>query len=165
MTEEHTDPPAPDDEDAPPEGEPFDVERAKAKIAKANSEAASLRKRLKELEARAAKADEYEQAQKSEAEKLADRIAVAEKAAADAERRAMLAEVRVQRPDLNATQVARLHGGDIEALVADAVEVYGEPVGSTSAPKRRPSELRPGAVNGAEPDPDFDAVVDRVRRW
>ena len=77
----------------------------------------------------------------------------------------MLAEVRVQRPDLNATQVARLQGGDIEALVADAVEVYGEPVGSTSAPKRRPSELRPGAVNGAEPDPDFDAVVDRVRRW
>jgi len=57
MAEEHTDPPAPDDEDAPPEGEPFDVERAKAKIAKANSEAASLRKRLKELEARAAKAD------------------------------------------------------------------------------------------------------------
>jgi len=140
------------------------VERAKAKIAKANSEAASLRKRLKELEARAAKADEYEQAQKSEAEKLADRIAVAEKVAADAERRAMLAEVRVQRPDLNATQVARLQGGDIEALVADAAEVYGEPVGS-SAPKRRPSELRPGAVNGAEPDPDFDAVVDRVRRW
>ena len=165
MAEEHTDPPAPDDEDPSPEGEPFDVERAKAKIAKANSEAASLRKRLKELEARAAKADEYEQAQKSEAEKLADRIAVAEKAAADAERRAMLAEVRVQRPDLNATQVARLQGGDIEALVADAVEVYGEPVGSTSAPKRRPSELRPGAVNGAEPDPDFDAVVDRVRRW
>ena len=169
MADEPTDPPAHDIEPgAPQEGddEPFDAERAKAKIAKANSEAAGLRKRLKDLEARAAKADEYEQAQKSESEKVADRIAAAERQAAEAERRALLAEVRAQRPDLTPTQVARLQGDDIDALIADASEVYGEPAeGPPPAPKRRPSELRPGAVPDAEPEPDYDAIADRIRRF
>ena len=168
MADEPTEPPAPDDEPgAPPEGdEPFDAERALAKIAKANSEAAGLRKRMKDLEARAAKADEYEQAQKSESEKVADRIAAAEKAATEAERRALLAEVRAQRPELTPTQVARLHGDDIDALLADATEVYGDPTEEPpAAPKRRPSELRPGAVPSVEPEPDYDAIADRVRRF
>lgn len=169
MADELTEPPTPDDEPAaPPEGddEPFDAERAKAKIAKANSEAAGLRKRMKDLEARAAQADEYEQAQKSESEKIADRIAAAEQKANDAERRALLAEVRAERPDLSPTQVARLQGDDFDSLIADATEVYGDPSeGPPAFPKRRPSELRSGAVPGAEAEPDYDAIADRARRW
>jgi hypothetical protein len=168
MPDEPIDPPAPDAEpDSPPEGddEQFDAERAKAKIAKANSEAAGLRKRMKDLEARAAKADEYEQAQKTESEKVAERIAAAEKAATEAERRALLAEVRAQRPELTPTQVARLNGDDIDALIADATELYGDPSEEPASPKRRPSELRPGAVPSADPEPDYDAIANAVRRW
>ncbi len=63
------------------EPEPFDAERAQAKIKKANSEAANLRARLKELEPLAAKAQELEAANKTEAERLAERAAAAEQQA------------------------------------------------------------------------------------
>lgn len=55
--------------------EPFDRKRFEAELRKKNSEAANLRKRLKELEPLAAKAREYEDAQKSETERLTDQLA------------------------------------------------------------------------------------------
>lgn len=51
------------------ESDVFDPERAKAKIAKANSEAAALRKRLKVAQAAEAKLKEIEDASKSELER------------------------------------------------------------------------------------------------
>src|SRR5690348_17084897 len=54
---------------------------------------AEQKKAIRDLKARAAKLDEIEEAQKSEAEKAADRIAKAEKAAQDAEARALRREI------------------------------------------------------------------------
>lgn len=59
-------------QDQPTETEQFDPDRAKAKIAKANAEAKNLRERLKELEAKAAKYDEIETANKTELERATD---------------------------------------------------------------------------------------------
>lgn len=75
------------------EEEPFDRARAEAKIKKANSEAKSLRERLKELEPLAKKAKELEDAQKSEQERLAEQLTAAEERAAKAVRTAVAARV------------------------------------------------------------------------
>ncbi len=80
--------------DAGGEEKPFDRKQAEAKIRKANSEAANLRKRLKELEPLAKKAKEIEDAQKSEQERLNDRLATAEAQIAATRKR--LVEARVQ---------------------------------------------------------------------
>lgn len=76
------------------EEKPFDRRQAEAKIRKANSEAANLRKRLKELEPLAKKAKEFEDAQKSEQERLNDRLAAAQEQIAATRKR--LVEARVQ---------------------------------------------------------------------
>ena len=76
------------------EEKPFDRQQAEAKIRKANSEAANLRKRLKELEPLAKKAKEFEDAQKSEQERLNDRLAAAQEQIAATRKR--LVEARVQ---------------------------------------------------------------------
>ncbi|MDX2837990.1 hypothetical protein PV377_03050 [Streptomyces ipomoeae] len=76
------------------EEKPFDRKQAEAKIRKANSEAANLRKRLKELEPLARKAKEFEDAQKSEQERVNDRLAAAEAQIAATRKR--LVEARVQ---------------------------------------------------------------------
>ncbi|WP_329521170.1 AAA family ATPase [Spirillospora sp. NBC_01491] len=82
---------------APQEGqpaEPFDAKRAQDKIHKANQEAASLRRRLKELEPLAAKAKELEDAQKSDAERLQGKLAEREQEIAKVRARAVKSEVR-----------------------------------------------------------------------
>ncbi|MGQ3551700.1 hypothetical protein [Streptomyces rochei] len=76
------------------EEEPFDRARAEAKIRKANSEAKSLRERLKELEPLAQKAKELEDAQKSEQERLAEQLKAAEDRIASVQQRAVRSEVR-----------------------------------------------------------------------
>lgn len=75
------------------EEEPFDRARAEAKIRKANSEAKSLRDRLKELEPLARKAQELEDAQKSEQERLNDQLTAAQERAAKAVRTAVASKV------------------------------------------------------------------------
>lgn len=75
------------------EEEPFDRARAEAKIKKANSEAENLRKRLKELQPLAKRAQELEDAQKSEQQRLTDQLAAAEERAATAVRTAVAAKV------------------------------------------------------------------------
>jgi membrane protein involved in colicin uptake len=75
------------------EEEPFDRARAEAKIRKANSEAKSLRDRLKVLEPLAAKAKELEDAQKTEAERLNDQLAAQRERAERAVRAAVASKV------------------------------------------------------------------------
>lgn len=74
--------------------EPFDAARARAKIHKANQEAASLRKRLKELEPLAAKAKEYEDAQKTETERLQSQLTEREQEISKLRKRTVRSEVR-----------------------------------------------------------------------
>ncbi|HTE57097.1 MAG TPA: hypothetical protein VK698_39860 [Kofleriaceae bacterium] len=74
--------------------EPFDRKRAEAKIAKANSEARNLRERLKKLEPIAAELQAIKDADKSETERLADKLAAAEERIASTRQR--LAKSTVQ---------------------------------------------------------------------
>lgn len=74
--------------------EPFDRKKFEAELRKKNSEAANLRKRLKELEPLAQKAREFEDAQKSETERLNDQLARANEQIAAT--RKSLVEARVQ---------------------------------------------------------------------
>lgn len=75
------------------EEEPFDRKRAEAKIAKANSEAKNLRERLKALEPLAKKAQELEDAQKSESERLNEQLTSAQERASKAIRAAVASKV------------------------------------------------------------------------
>jgi DNA gyrase/topoisomerase IV subunit A len=80
--------------DAGTEEKPFDRKQAEAKIRKANSEAANLRKRLKELEPKAAELQAIKDAEKSESERLNDQLEAAKQQIASTRQR--LAKSRVQ---------------------------------------------------------------------
>jgi len=112
------------EEETPPEGDEdeFDTERAKAKIAKANAEAAGLRKRLKELEAKAAKLDELEESKKTEQEKLAEQARSLEDRASKAEMDSARLRIAL-RKGLSEHQAKRLVGSSEEELEADADEL------------------------------------------
>ncbi|MER7623944.1 hypothetical protein [Streptomyces sp. NPDC126503] len=75
------------------EEEPFDRKRAEAALRKKNSEAENLRKRLKELEPLARKAQELEDAQKTEQQRLAEQLTAAQERTAKAARAAVAAKV------------------------------------------------------------------------
>lgn len=80
--------------DAGGEEKPFDRKKFEAELRKKNSEAANLRKRLKELEPLAQKAREFEDAKKSETERLNDQLATANEQISQTRKR--LVEARVQ---------------------------------------------------------------------
>ncbi|MGW7087513.1 hypothetical protein ACWGH2_29010 [Streptomyces sp. NPDC054871] len=80
--------------DAEVEEKPFDRKKFEAELRKKNSEAANLRKRLKELEPLARKAKEFEDAKKSETERLTDQLTQANEQVAAT--RKSLVEARVQ---------------------------------------------------------------------
>lgn len=152
-----------------PETEPFDEDRAKAKIAKANAEAANLRKRAKEAEdkltALEGRLAEIEGADKSETEKLTTKLADAERKATEAEHRALRAEVAASK-GLSAAQAKRLVGSTLEELESDADELLesfkpqeGNEDGK-SPPEGKPREqLRGGGDPTQEPDIDIKSLV------
>ena len=133
----------------------FDAERAKAKIAKTNQEAKSLRARLKELEPLAKQAQEAADARKTAEERAAERITAAEARAAEAETRALRLEVAAAK-GLTPNQARRLAGTTREELEADADDLLATfpaaPAQEATAPNGRPKErMRPGAVPSASP--------------
>lgn len=116
----------------------------------------ALEARLKELEPLAAKAQEFEDAQKSEQERLTEKLSATEERAAKAELRAARLEVATEK-GLPSSAVKFLTGETGEELAASADELLGlmaasEPEPATAAPQRRPQErLKPGASPDAEP--------------
>lgn len=114
--------------------------------------------RLKELEPLAKRAQELEDAQKTETQKLAD----ANRALEDRAKKAELETGRLRvalRKGLTETQVKRLLGSTEEELEADADELLAafKPGEAETPPPPatggRPKEkLRPGAVPDAEPE-------------
>jgi chromosome segregation ATPase len=74
---------------------PFDRAQAEAKIRKANSEAQNLRKRLKELEPKAAELQRIKDAEKSDTERLSDQLTAANERIAKT--RTALAKSQVQK--------------------------------------------------------------------
>lgn len=153
-----------DDVDDSPEETPevdkaedtFDADRAKAKITKANQEAANLRKRLKELEPLALKAKELEDANKSETEKLSeDRDGHKGRAdKAEASLRKLTAAFDAAPDGASPAQIRqvakRLTGDTDDELQADAEELF-ELVGAKGKPKVpvKPTEALKG---GGDPD-------------
>jgi chromosome segregation ATPase len=161
-----TDPITPDvepDEDSPEEtpkpedkGDTFDAERAKAKIAKANQEAANLRKRLKDLEPLALKAKELEDANKSELEKLTEdregHKGRADKAETSLRKLTVALEAAPEGASLAHVRAVakRLSGDTDEELAADAEELY-ELLGSKATPKV-PGKPKEALKGGGDPD-------------
>lgn len=163
MPDEEVETPEVESPEDPQNDQPFDEERAKAKIAKANSEAANLRKRLKELEAKAAKLDELEDAKKTETERLTEQQRSLEERAAAAETDAARLRVAL-RKGLSEVQARRLIGTTEEELDADADELLATFAPSDDEPKATPAtkpreQLRPGTN-----DPDAPVEETDVRK-
>lgn len=139
----------PDTKPEPPAPSADDVAALKAALKKANDEAAASRHKLKELEDR----------DKSDGEKLTERITAAEQRAAEAEARAMRLEVGASK-GLSPAQVKRLVGTTKEELEADADELLADFAPATGGaddtkptPDGRPKErLRGGGDPTEEPE-------------
>lgn len=125
-----------------------------------------LEARLKELEPLAAKAKKLEDASKSEAEKLNEKLTAAEKRAADAEQKALRMEVATAK-GLTQAQAKRLVGATKEELEADADELLasfggtgaGDGDGKGKGKGRTPVErLRPGGL----PNPPEPTLADQI---
>jgi hypothetical protein len=131
--------------------EKFDRKRAEDKIAKTNSEAANLRKRLKELEPLAKKAQELEDEKKSESEKSTEARTKAEKIAADATQEAARLRVALTK-GLTEVQAKRLIGETQEELEADADELLAsfEKKGDGSAGKESQEGKKSETPKGGE---------------
>lgn len=105
---------------------------------------------------------DFEDAKKTEQERLTDRASDLEKQLTDAERNAARYEIALEK-GLTKSQAKRLVGSTREELEADADELLADlgvttedpedAEGEKPAPSRRPRErLRPGAAPDAEPE-------------
>lgn len=163
------DPPKPD----PPKPEPSgdDLAAMKDALRKANKEAADSRAKLQELSDR----------DKSDAEKLADRVTAAEKRADEAEARALRIEVAIAK-GLKPAQAKYVTGVTREEMETSADEVLrdfggGAPAGEGDGgegkpgdpakpnPTNRPKENLQGGGDPSQPAaPDMRKVVDTIPR-
>lgn len=146
--------------------EEFDEERAKAKIAKANSEAANLRKRVKELEAMEARLKELEEADKTDLEKANTKAAEAEKRAAAAEAKMLRYEIASEK-GLTLTQAKRLVGESREELESDAdelAETFAGVEDGKKPPARKPTERLRSATNPEGPADTADELFGALLR-
>lgn len=137
-------------QDSGPPEESFDPDRAKAKISKANAEAASLRKRLREAEEYKQKWEELENSKKSEIERATDKLTKAEQRALEAEQRAFRMEVALEK-GLTTAQAKRLVGNTKEELLADADDLLASFAPKTSEAPSLPEKPREVLRGGGDP--------------
>ncbi len=121
---------------------PDDVDAMKTALRKANKEAETARLKLKEIEDR----------DKTDSEKLTERLTTAEKRAVDAEHRAMRLEVAAGK-GLTPIQAKRLVGATQEELEADADELLATFVPNRPNVTGRPS---PALRGGGDPTEDVE---------
>lgn len=162
QTENVEDQEQPDDKPAPPWGsdDEFDPDKAWRLIQ-------NLRKEKDELKPLAAKARQLEEAQKSEQEKLQERLTSLEQQHQQATVEAARLKVALSK-GLTEVQARRLVGATLEELEADADDLLASFKQDDPPPNRRPQEkLRPGASPDAEPEPDPSKIADSIlgRRW
>lgn len=118
-------------------------------------------KRLKELEPLAKRAQELEDASKSEAEKLTERLTAAEQRAVAAETNALRLEIAGEK-GLTPTQAKRLIGSTRKELEADADDLlatFAPAAPPAPKPGSRPKEnlkTVPVATNGAVDKTDMN---------
>lgn len=161
---EETDPPAPKKD--PDEGKTFtqaELDRiVQDRLAKEKAKYADY----DELKAKAAKLDEVQAASKTDLEKLTEQIEGLKKAQAQADEKALRAEVAMAK-GLTAAQAKRLAGTSREELEADADEILEAfPVAKTEAPTGPPSrQPKPDLKGGGDPTSettDVKALVDSI---
>lgn len=144
----------------------FDEERARAKIAKANSEAANLRKRVKELEGYETRLKELEEADKSELEKANTKAADAERRVAAAEAKMLRYEIAAEK-GLTLAQAKRLVGDSREELESDADELVEQFAGTEDGkkpPARKPTERLRSATDPEGPAETADQLFGALLR-
>ncbi|MGW7688820.1 hypothetical protein ACWGMA_07990 [Streptomyces asiaticus] len=124
------------------EEKPFDRRQAEAKIRKANQEAKNLRQRLKELEPLARKAKEFEDAQKTETERLTERLQQADER-------------------ITATR-KRLVASEVKTLALNAFADVDDPLGELDLDSYIDSD---GDVDTAAIQADLDALLERKPHW
>jgi hypothetical protein len=146
------DPTKPDPEQDPAKPKPDDLGDAGKKALDAERKARrDAEAKVSELQKRI---DELDEKDKSESQKLADRLAAAEKRAAEAEARVLRAEVAAEK-GLTAAQAKRLVGASREELEADADEILTAFAPSGAGEKKDPpppgSRPRPELRGGSDP--------------
>lgn len=136
--------------EAPPEVEekPFDRKQAEAKIRKANSEAANLRKRLKELEPKAAELQRIKDAEKSESERLNDQLTRAQE------------QITKTRQRLVKARVQALAGTGSEERPA-----FADPEDAVGALDLDSYIDSDGDIDEAAITADLDALLERKPHW
>ncbi|WP_330449803.1 hypothetical protein [Streptomyces anulatus] len=105
-----------DAQEAEAEEKPFDRKKFEAELRKKNSEAANLRKRLKELEPAAAELQRIKDSEKSESERLNDQLEAAKTQIANTRQRLVRSQVQA---------LAGSPAGDRPAF-ADPADAFGE---------------------------------------
>lgn len=148
-----------DPSEADPEGDPGEKPTGEDELGDAGRKALDQERRARREAEKARKAleeklREFEDRDKSDSEKAAERLAAAEKRASENELRAMRAEVAMAK-GLTAAQAKRLVGSTIEEIEADADEILEAfPVDSrTPPPSQRPTpDLRSGGDGTQEPE-------------
>jgi hypothetical protein len=130
------------------EEKPFDRKQAEAKIRKANSEAANLRKRLKELEPKAAELQRIKDAEKTDSERLNDQLAAAQ------------AQIAATRKRLVTARVQAIAGAasDDRAAFADPEDA----VGALDLDSYIDSD---GDIDEAAIEADLQALLGRKPHW
>lgn len=172
--EQNTQPPATPPAPAGTEGSGDLGDAGKKALAEERRARREAEARLKELEPIAAKAKQLEDAKKSEAEKLTEKLSAAETRAQAAEDRAMRLEVAAKK-GLTQAQAKRLVGTTPAELEADADELLASfgGTGDTSGAKKpagnkKPVEqLRPGGLPNP-PDPtaaEQIAAAEKAGEW
>ncbi|WP_121703357.1 hypothetical protein [Streptomyces sp. E5N298] len=124
------------------EEKPFDRKKFEAELRKKNSEAANLRKRLKELEPAAAELQRIKDAEKSESERLNDQLAAAQD------------QVARTRQRLARTQV--------QALAMTSFADPEDAVGALDLDSYIDSD---GDIDEAAIKADLDALLERKPHW
>jgi len=150
MADEPTPEDTSSDDDPKPDGE---LDKMKAALRKANKEAEENRRKLKELEDR----------DKSESEKLAGRVAEAERRALDAEAKALRFEVAIEK-GVKARWLSGTTREELEAAAAEYLADHPSATGNGPAPAKPVEDLRGGGEPAEGPEPDLRKIVDSIPR-
>jgi hypothetical protein len=149
-TEENGTETADDAQEAEAEAEekPFDRRQAEAKIRKANSEAANLRKRLKEQEPQLAELQRIKDSEKSESERLNDQLTAAQE------------QIAATRKRLVTARVQAIAGASVEDRAA-----FADPEDAVGALDLGSYIDSDGDVDEAAIEADLQALLERKPHW
>jgi hypothetical protein len=130
------------------EEKPFDRKQAEAKIRKANSEAANLRKRLKEQEPQLAELQRIKDAEKSDSERLNDQLAAAQE------------QITATRKRLVTARVQAIAGASVEDRAA-----FADPEDAVGALDLGSYIDSDGDIDEAAIEADLQALLERKPHW